>query len=83
MIWLFENGAALLELETSYDNDTFEYLLELREPRAAPRRERFSDRKTFRDRLVAIETSLAGKHWRRIGPPIVLESGWPDRRPPK
>ena len=81
MVWFFERGEQVLELETRYDNETSEYVLELRGLAAAAQTERFADAVAFRTRLVALERSLEGQRWRQDGPPIILPDGWPDRTP--
>ena len=81
MVWFFERSAKVLELETRYDNETFEYVLELRAPDVAPQIERFADAAVFRTRLIALEGTLSGQRWQRNGSPIVLPDGWPDRTP--
>jgi hypothetical protein len=81
MMWFFERSAQVLELETRYDNQTSEYVVELRAPEAAPTVERFTDAAAFRTRLLAIEHILGDQRWRRDGPPVVLPEGWPDRTP--
>ena len=81
MVWFFERSAKVIELETRYDNETSEYVLELRAPGVAPKIERFTDASAFRTRLIALEDGLSGEHWQRNGPPVILPDGWPDRTP--
>lgn len=81
MVWFFERGGGVLELETRYDNDTLEYVLVLRPTGGATTVERFRDRLAFKARLVAVEHELTGQRWRPKGPPVILEDGWPDRTP--
>jgi hypothetical protein len=81
MLWFFDRGAEVLEIETRYDNDTCEYVLEVRAPIDAPTSERFTDAATFQSRLLEIEQGLSGQKWRRSGPPVMLPDGWPDRTP--
>jgi hypothetical protein len=81
MLWFFDRGAEVLEIETRYDNDTSEYVLEVRAPIDAPTTERFTDAVTFQSRLLEIEQGLSGQRWRRSGPPVMLPDGWPDRTP--
>ena len=81
MVWFFERNVDTRELETRYDNETSEYVLELRGPGLPPQAERFTDAEAFRVRLVALERILGNQRWRRQGPPIILPSGWPDRTP--
>jgi hypothetical protein len=54
MMWFFERREQILELETRYDNETAEYVLELREPDVAPETERLMDALAFRARLVDV-----------------------------
>jgi len=81
MVFFFERGATMLELETRYDNDTREYVLVMRLPEGAATTERFGDALTFRTRLQAIEDRLRADHWQRHGAALVLPDGWPDRTP--
>ncbi len=81
MVWFFERSARVLELETRYDNETSEYVVELRPPDVAAQTERFTDGAAFRKRLLALERSLSCQRWRRKGPPIILPDGWPNRTP--
>ena len=81
MLWFFDRGAEVLEIETRYDNDTCEYVLEMRAPIDAPTSERFIDAVIFQSRLLEIEQGLSGQKWRRSGPPVMLPDGWPDRTP--
>jgi hypothetical protein len=81
MLWFFDRGAEVLEIETRYNNDTSEYVLEVRAPIDAPTTERFTDAVTFQSRLLEIEQGLSGQRWRRSGPPVMLPDGWPDRTP--
>ncbi len=83
MLWFFQRRAAILELETRYDNAAAEYVLEIREPGGPPTIERFVDADGFRARLQVIERNLIADHWRPSGPPHVLPNGWPDRKPPR
>jgi hypothetical protein len=81
MVWFFERGGGVLELVTRYDNDTAEYVLELRPAGAAPTSERFRDRAAYKARLLAVEQQLTSEQWRPNGPPVLLPDGWPDRTP--
>jgi len=83
MLWFFQRDAAILELETRYDNATAEYVRDVRPPDGSAWSERFPDAQGFRARLQTIENGLIAEQWRREGPPIVLPYGWPDRKPPR
>lgn len=81
MLWFFDRGNELLEIETRYDNATYEYVLEVRAPTVPSKSERFKDAMSFQKRLLEIEESLGGQRWHRSGPPLILPDGWPDRTP--
>ena len=81
MLWFFDRGPEVLEIETRYDNETSEYVLDVRAPGAAPTSERFDDAAAFQKRLIEIEDGLGGQRWHRSGPPLMLSDGWPDRTP--
>ena len=84
MVWFFERSAEVLRLETRYDNETAEYVLELQGPDGRrSQTERFADAAAFRARLVAVEDGLSEQRWQRNGPPLIIADGWPDRTPPR
>ncbi len=83
MVWFFERGSAVLELETSYDNATLEYVLVVRPPGETPAEERFADADRFRIRLQQIESELAADDWQPNGPPRIVPAGWPEETPPR
>ena len=83
MIFIFERGATVTELETRFDNVAHDYVLELREPGRPEQVERFKDAESFRVRLVETERRLEGQKWRRTGPPILQPDGWPSEKPRK
>jgi hypothetical protein len=82
MVWFFERRTQRLELETRYDNETSEYVLEIRGPGVEARTERSADADAFRTRLETVERNLSGQRGRRDGPPLIVPDGWPDRAPP-
>ena len=81
MVWFFERNAEVPDLETRYDNDTSEYIVELRRPDGEIKIERFATADAFRTRLLVIERGLGGQRWRLDGPPLMVPDGWPDRKP--
>jgi hypothetical protein len=83
MLWFFERSDEVLELETRYDNETGEYVVEQRAPGGPVQMERYSDAESFRRRLEIIEQSLNGQSWLQKGAPAILADGWPDRTPPR
>ena len=63
MLWFFDRSAEVLEMETRYDNEASEYVLEVRAPGVPPTSERFRNAAAFQKRLVEIEDGLGGKRW--------------------
>ena len=83
MVWFFERSVNQRELETRYDNESSEYVLELRGADLPSQTERFTEAEAFRLRLVALERILGNQRWRQKGPPVFLPVGWPARTPSK
>jgi hypothetical protein len=83
MLWFFERDQHAVRLETRYDNDTAEYVAIVTYPDNRQETERFSDADLYRRWLESWERALEADHWTRRGPPLVVPSGWPDKRPPK
>jgi hypothetical protein len=81
MVWFFERADETIEIETRYDNSSKMYLLERRMAGKLIQIERFPTAAEFRQRLVALETTLSGQHWRLKGQPVILADGWPDETP--
>ena len=81
MLWFFDRGAEVLEIETRYDNERSEYVLEVRAPDAPPKSERFRNAAAFQKRLIEIEDGLGGQRWRRSGPRSFCPTADPDRTP--
>jgi hypothetical protein len=80
MIWFYERDSQALQLETRYDNDTREYVVEVRHPDGRQETERFADPHSCRDWLLAFENRLQHQQFIRRGPPVVLPYGWPGGR---
>jgi hypothetical protein len=82
MIWLYERNGATARVETSYDNDTHEYVLRwVDHPLGADVIERFRDAAVFRTRLVALEAQMTAEEWRLSGSPQIDPEGFPRTRP--
>jgi hypothetical protein len=81
MIWFFERGTERLEIQTRYDNETLEYVLDLSALGESRPTERFRDAAAFRTRLLEVERELSQQQWRSNGTPKILTEGWPDRTP--
>ncbi len=80
MIWLYEKDTQALRLETRYDNRTLQYVLVVHRPEGADT-ERYEKLEDFRQRLLALEKSLAEGKWQRTGPPVLDPDGWPNPQP--
>ena len=81
MVWFFERSDGKMEVETRFDNDTFEYVIVVRKPEGRERAEAYADAGSFRSRLVALEQELLADRWHNTGPPLLLPAGWPQKRP--
>jgi hypothetical protein len=82
LIWLYEKDHLSLRLETRYDNRALQYVLVIHRPDGTST-ENYEKLEEFRQRLLALEKSLAGDEWRRSGPPTIDPAGWPDDPPPE
>jgi hypothetical protein len=80
MIWFYERADQSLRLDTTYDNDTCEYVVVVHHPDGRQQTERFLDADACRLWLVTFENGLDGEHWVRHGPPTFLPEGWPKGR---
>lgn len=83
MIWLYERKGTVLRVETTYDNATKEYVLQLTDPGLGPRVERFSDGAAYRHRLEALDTEIRTGEWHLSGTPQIDPEGFPRTRPKK
>jgi hypothetical protein len=83
MIWTYERDGDTLRVETSFDNDTAEYVLKFTDAVSGPSVERFSDRMAYERRLVMLETDLKSGEWHLSGTPQIVPSGFPRLRPEK
>lgn len=82
MIWLYEKESQAIRLETRYDNRTLQYVLAIHRPEGQTI-ERYEKLEDFRQRLLALEKSLADDAWHRSGPPVLDPDGWPEAPPDK
>ncbi len=80
MVWFFQRGDASVRLETRYDNETAEFVVNVKWLDGRENTERFTDREEYRLRLVALENSFEIERWVRRGPPMILQDGWPNKR---
>jgi len=80
MLWFYERDTQSIELETSYDQATREYVVLVRHPGGREEAERFSDPESCRLWLVAFESRLENEQFVRRGPPVFLPYGWPRGR---
>jgi hypothetical protein len=80
MLWFYERDTQSIELETSYDQATREYVVLVRHPGGREEAERFADPESCRLWLVAFESRLENEQFVRRGPPVFLPYGWPRGR---
>jgi hypothetical protein len=81
MVWFYKRDHVALSLETSYDNDSSEYVAVVIHPDGRRLTERFDRQELFRNWLEAFEKRLADDRWAPDGPPHILPDGWPNRPP--
>jgi hypothetical protein len=82
MLWFFDRNDESLNLETTYDNDSRQFVAVVRYPDGREEVERFVDNDAFGKWLASFERTLDGQRWRsRGGGPLVLPYGWPDKAP--
>jgi hypothetical protein len=76
MIWSFARGDEAIRLETRFDNQTREYVLEITWADRSPTIETFKSLAQFRARVVLVEDQLSAEHWVQVGGPEILPHGW-------
>ena len=76
MVWLFERGDEVVRLETRYDNQPGEYVVDIKWAMRPAETERYRDYAAFHARIVTLERQLEIDRWRQIGSPEILPSGW-------
>lgn len=78
MLWFFERRGETVRLETSYDNNTAEFVLVIEWPGRPSVTERFPDADSFTARVRDLEQSLSAERWTQVGSPMILPTGWKD-----
>jgi hypothetical protein len=81
MLWFYIRDRETLRLETSYDNDTREYVGIVTRPDGRQETNRFASADPFRAWLVTLEQNLTAEQWNPDGSPHILPDGWPDKTP--
>lgn len=76
MIWLFERGDRVVRLETRYDTETREYVLEVAWSDGLSKTERFTDCAAFGKRALELEKQLETEHWKQAGAPRAIVGDW-------
>jgi hypothetical protein len=76
MVWFFSRAGARIRLETRYDNNTREYVLDIVWPDRAPETQRFRNVDDFQARLTSLEDKLHTEQWVQAGSPELLRDGW-------
>jgi hypothetical protein len=84
MIWTYErDDGTTARVETSFDDDTSEYVLRFVDPILGFRVERFGDASAYEHRLKVLEAELTANEWHLSGPPKIVPEGFPRTRPEK
>jgi hypothetical protein len=81
MLWFYSQDNLTLRIETRYDNRTAEYVLVVHWSADHCQEERFATAVLFRKRVLELERQIGTDGWRKDGPPMILSTGWPDKRP--
>jgi hypothetical protein len=68
-------------MATRYDNRSAEYVLVVSWSADRRQEERFATAVLLRKRLLGLETQIGIDGRQEDGPPIILSTGWPDKRP--
>ncbi len=76
MVWFFEREQEVTRLETTFDNDTQEYVLVFDLTNGARPTERFASLVAFKSRLVELEDQLRAQNWVQRGDVQILDDGW-------
>jgi hypothetical protein len=76
MIWSFGRGEEIVRLQTSYDTNSHDFILEITRTDRPPTIERFTTVRKFKTRVLAVERQLADEHWTQIGSPEILPHIW-------
>jgi hypothetical protein len=75
MVWFFERENERIRVETRFDRNSAEYVVDVARPGEAVETERFRDRAAFRARLQLIEASLASEAWVQVSSEL-LPPAW-------
>jgi hypothetical protein len=75
MVWIYERSNQSLHVETTFDNDTNEYLLLIRPDDGPAQTERFADASTYQARLESLERQLEADHWEHRSV-LAMREGW-------
>ena len=67
MVWFFGRDGQTIRVETRFDSDSREYVLEVARPEQPPLTERFKDVDSFRGRLQMMEAELNAGAWSQTG----------------
>jgi len=80
MVWFWSRSGQELHLETTFDNETSEFVLTMVWSDGRRETERFTNLEEFRVRLVATEERLQAERWKNSGPPLFVPEGFPNKR---
>jgi hypothetical protein len=78
MLWFFKREDQSIRLEARYDNDTAEFVVQVRWPDGREEVERFSDLELCRTWLAGFDHAIEAERWKPNGP-VILPHGWPHK----
>lgn len=77
MIWLYERGDRATRIETRFEPESGEYLLEVQWSDGVATLERFVDSLKFKARVLALEQRLVEEQWtQRDDSPQLIQADW-------
>lgn len=75
MVWIYLRGSESLRVETRFDNETNEYVLNVYREDGTQQAARFKDAALFQARLETLEKDLDRESWQADGVRL-LRDGW-------
>jgi hypothetical protein len=80
VLWIYQRENQTMRLRTAYDNATRQFVATLAGPDGNEQELRFESAEAFRTWLRALEVRLEREQWTAAGDPVLLSTGWPDKR---
>ena len=76
MIWFFQRGGQVVQVETRVDAGTQDYELVIRWPDRPAETERFQTLEAFDTRIKELDQRLMTENYAQAGGPTLLAEGW-------